>query len=202
MVPARSATVGAVHRMTTAERQARLAIRHRLAAPEPVGVLTVAGDLVGLHATDPASVYLAAAARCRSVDVAGIEQELYEERSLARMLGMRRTMFVVPTDLAPVVQAACTDEIAAKQRRLLVQQMEQTGVAEDGEGWLAAVEEDTLAALARQREATACWRPRTGSSAAGRGGRGRAASTAGPRRRCGCPTGSPRWIATRPRPIW
>lgn len=156
MVPASSATVGAMLRMTTADRRARLGTRHHLAAAAPASDLVpVAGDLVGLHATDPASVHLAAAARCPSVDVAGIERALYEERSLVRMLGMRRTMFVVPTELAPVVQAACTEEIAAKQRRLLVQQLEQTGVAADGGAWLGAVQEATMAALARRREAAA-----------------------------------------------
>ena len=34
------------------------------------------------------------------------------------MLGMRRTMFVLPLELAAVVQAACTDAIAVKQRRV------------------------------------------------------------------------------------
>ena len=53
-------------------------------------------DIVGLHGTDPASVYLAARARTREVDKAAIEHALYEERSLVRMLGMRRTVFVVP----------------------------------------------------------------------------------------------------------
>ena len=57
----------------------------------------------------------------REPTVQAIERALYDERSLLRMLGMRRTMFVVPTDLAPVVQAACTEAIAVKQRELLLQ---------------------------------------------------------------------------------
>ena len=54
-------------------------------------------DVVALHATDPATVHLSAAARMREPDVAAVERALYDERSLIRMLGMRRTMFVVPT---------------------------------------------------------------------------------------------------------
>ncbi len=41
-----------------------------------------------------------------------VAARLYEDRELVRILGMRRTMFVVPLDLAPIVQAACTRAIA------------------------------------------------------------------------------------------
>ena len=59
-------------------------------------VADVVADLIGLHGTDPASVYLAAWARTSGVDRAAIEDALYAERALVRMLGMRRTVFVVP----------------------------------------------------------------------------------------------------------
>ena len=36
-------------------------------------------------------------------------------------------MFVVPTPFAPVVQAACTDDIAVKQRKLLVKHLTEAG---------------------------------------------------------------------------
>ena len=55
-----------------------------------------AESMVGLHASDPATVYLAARARVRDFAHADLEDALYERRSLVRMLGMRRTMFVVP----------------------------------------------------------------------------------------------------------
>jgi ABC-type Co2+ transport system permease subunit len=66
---------------------------------------------VALHATDPASVYLASFARMRSPQVATIQRGLYEDRTVVRMLGMRRTLFVVPVDLLPVVQGSCTHPI-------------------------------------------------------------------------------------------
>jgi hypothetical protein len=74
------------------------------------------------------------------------------------MLGMRRTVFVVPTPFAPVVQAACTNDIAVKQRKLLIKHLLESEVAEDAEAcaqWLASVEESTAAALALRRSATA-----------------------------------------------
>jgi hypothetical protein len=147
---------GAVRRVGVAERRARLALRHHLApAARAAGVVEVARDLVGLHATDPASVFLAAAARMRAPEVAAVECALYEDRLLLRMLGMRRTMFVVPAALAPVVHAACTQAIAVTQRRLTVQLLDQAGIAEDPARWLEEVEAATLEALEARGAATA-----------------------------------------------
>jgi Winged helix DNA-binding domain len=148
---------GVVRRIGAQERRARLALRHHLApAARADGVVQVAEDLVGLHGTDPASVFLAAAARLRQPEVAAIERAMYEERALLRMLGMRRTMFVVPVGLAPVVQAACTDAIAAAQRRLLLQLLAQSGIAaDDPQRWLAEVEAATVKALAARGQALA-----------------------------------------------
>jgi hypothetical protein len=71
------------------------------------------------------------------------------------MLGMRRTVFVVPSELAPVLQAACALAIALQQRRLLVQLLEQAGLEGDVRAWLSAVEQSTVEALAALGEATA-----------------------------------------------
>jgi Winged helix DNA-binding domain len=137
------------------QRRARLALRHHL-APSALATDAVqaARDLVALHGTDPASVFLAAWARTRTADAGGLERALYEERSLLRILGMRRTMFVVPAELAPVVQAACTRAIANQERRKLVQIFDQAGVAENSASWLEEVEEATLRALAARGQAT------------------------------------------------
>jgi len=147
-----------VRRIDVVERRARLGRRHHLApAAVAASVVEVAGDLAGLHGTDPASVFLAARARLRpGAAVADVERALYEERALVRMLGMRRTMFVVPLDLAPLVQAACTRAIAVKQRELLVGHLEQAGIGEgDAAGWLAGVEESVVRALRARGEAFA-----------------------------------------------
>ena len=138
------------------ERRARLALRHRLTpAARAARAPEVARALVALHGTDPASVYLAALARMRSPEVAAVERALYDERTLVRMLGMRRTMFVVAAELAPVVQSACSQAIAVKERRKLVGFVEDSGIAKDAGRWLRRVERETLAALAARGEATA-----------------------------------------------
>jgi hypothetical protein len=145
-----------MRRFGVTERRARLGVRHHLAAGARAGVVEAARDLVGLHGTDPATVYLAARARMRDPQVAAVEQALYEDRALVRILGMRRTMFVEPVELMGVVQAACTDAIAVQQRRLLVDMIGQAGLADDPPGWIEDVEKVAVKALeARGGGATA-----------------------------------------------
>ncbi|WP_350274272.1 winged helix DNA-binding domain-containing protein [Kribbella sp. HUAS MG21] len=146
-------------RIGVGERRARLGRRHRLGAGcQAADPVEAAASMVALHATDPATVHLSVAARVPGSDVAGTERALYDDRSLIRMLGMRRTVFVVPTPFAPVVQAACTDDIAVKQRKLLVRHLTESGIADDADAcgrWLATVEESTATALALRGSATA-----------------------------------------------
>ena len=145
-----------MRRFGVEERRARLGLRHHLADTAKAGVVEAARDLVGLHGTDPATVYLAARARMRDPQVAAVEQALYEDRALVRLLGMRRTMFVEPVELMGVVQAACTDAIAVQQRRLLVDLIGRAGLAEDPPTWIEEVEKVALRALeARGGGATA-----------------------------------------------
>ena len=141
-------------RIGVAERRARLSVRHRLVpAAAASDVLTAVRGLVVLHATDPTTVHLSAAARVAGHQVTDLETALYEDRTLVRMLGMRRTVFVVPTELVPVVQAACTRAVAVTERRKTVQFLRDGGVTDDPEPWLAAVEKETLEALRRRGSA-------------------------------------------------
>jgi Winged helix DNA-binding domain len=144
-----------MRRIGVEERRARLGRRHHLAAAARGGVVEAARDLVGLHGTDPATVYLAARARMRVPEVAAVEAALYEDRALVRMLGMRRTMWIEPVELLPVVQAACADTIAVQQRRLLVDMVGKAGLADDPAGWVEEVGTATVKALAARGGATA-----------------------------------------------
>jgi hypothetical protein len=135
-----------VRTFSVEERRARLGRRHFLAAGsrarDPV---EVAGGLVGLHATDPATVYLSA--RARGVEADRLEGALYEDRSVLRMIGMRRTLFVLPLELAAIVKATCTDSIAEAQRRRYANLIEEGGITTDGRAWLEEAAEATLSAI-------------------------------------------------------
>lgn len=138
------------------ERRARLGLRHRLARPA-ASLEEAAAALAGLHSSDPASVYLSAWARVAGFTPADLEDALYERRSLVRMLGMRRTMFVVPLDLAAVMDEACTKALAPGERKRLVRMLEDQGIARPDKGgrWLDRVVAETLRALTARGEATA-----------------------------------------------
>ena len=118
--------------------------------------MTIAGNLVGFHGSDPASVFLSAWARLRNpkATVGKLEKALYADRTLVRTLCMRRTMFVVPTELVPVVQAAVTEALLPGERRRTVQMVEQNGIAADGAAWLKEIEAATLGELSARGEAT------------------------------------------------
>jgi hypothetical protein len=128
------------------ERHRRLVVRHHLARPAG-SVEQVAGDLVGLHSSDPATVVLSLRARLDPFAVADLEDALYERRALLRILAMRRTMFVVPLDLAAVMDSACTRALVAGERRKLVAMLESAGVTDDADAWVERVGAETLAAL-------------------------------------------------------
>ncbi|MGV9990248.1 winged helix DNA-binding domain-containing protein [Streptomyces sp. NPDC003374] len=139
-----------------AERRARLARRHRLAAEaRAADPEEVADSLVALHGTDPATVYLGVGARLAdpAKTVPETERALYEDRTLVRMHGMRHTVFVFPAALTAVVHASTGLEIAARARAALIKDMAKAGAPD--EAWLREVEESALAALARRGQATA-----------------------------------------------
>ncbi len=144
----------AAARIDSAARHRRLGRRHHLAAPAD-SIETVAADLVGLHSSDPATVYLSTRARLAAFAAADLEEALYVERTLLRMVGMRRTMFVVAPDLAATIDAACTRALVSPERKRLIDYLENQGVTADGSAWLDDVERRTLQALHEAGEATA-----------------------------------------------
>ncbi|WP_433193358.1 winged helix DNA-binding domain-containing protein [Nocardia sp. CA-107356] len=142
--------------ITTAERRARLAERHRLTpASRTDDIAEIVRSLVVLHATDPATVFLSVGARSHTVDPTHVEKALYDDRVLLRMLAMRRTMFVAPVESVPVLQASCADALADKQRRTYSRFIEQADVVDGNvRAWLADVEEETHQALLARGSAT------------------------------------------------
>ncbi|KIZ13480.1 winged helix DNA-binding domain-containing protein [Streptomyces natalensis] len=139
----------------TAGRRARLGRRHLLAPGcRAARAEDVAEAVVGLHATDAATVHLAACARLVVPDPAEVERALYDDHSLVRLLCMRRTLFAVGAAFAPVVASSTAGAIAAKERRDMTR-----WVIGGLPGWderrLAEVEAKTLTALAARGQAAA-----------------------------------------------
>ncbi|MCT7659953.1 winged helix DNA-binding domain-containing protein [Mycobacterium deserti] len=123
---------------TIAERRARLARRHFLAdfaEPAP-SIADIAGSLVGLHATDPATPYLSLWARRPGFTVADLDAALYEQRVLVKHLAMRRTLWMVRVGDLPLIQSAASDRVADNERRRLIADALKAGVCSDGDGWL------------------------------------------------------------------
>ncbi|MCK7626554.1 winged helix DNA-binding domain-containing protein [Streptomyces sp. RS10V-4] len=144
-------------RLTAAQRRARLVRRHLLAPSlRKTRVEEVAHALVGLHATDPATVFLAAAARMRTATRDAIDRALYDTAGgapgLERIRCMRRTMFVVPRPLAPAVLAATVRDTHRHRADALTLLRENL---DWDERRYTAAEAAVLAALATRGEATA-----------------------------------------------
>ena len=138
-----------MHAISADERRARLLVRHRLdPAARSDDPLEVARSLVCLHATDAVTVYLAIQARSDRVAPADVESALYDDRSLVRLLAMRRTLWAVPRELLPVVFAAATKAVAATQRRRLEGFVRDSGVSTRPGAWITRAGNAAVAAVA------------------------------------------------------
>lgn len=131
-----------------------MAARHFLDRPGD-GVEAVADALIGFHSSDPASVYLSARARITGFTLDTMEQSLYEDRTVARVLGMRRTMFVVPSRTVAAIHHSSTASMVDGERRRMQRMVEGAGIASTGATWVRDVEERTFEALTSRGEATA-----------------------------------------------
>lgn len=139
-----------------AERRARMARRHALAAPHRVGDVGAAVDAVAvLHATEPATPYLSLQARMHAFERAEYERELWERRSLVKQLAMRRTMFVFPRELHPAALGAPSERVAGQEFARIAKDAERGAVAADGAAWLGEARRAVLAELEDGRERSA-----------------------------------------------
>jgi Winged helix DNA-binding domain len=136
------------------ERRWRLATRHRLATPAE-DVVEAADSMTCLHSSDPVTVYLSAQARVPGFKQGDLEHALYEEKSLARIHAMRRTLFVVPVGTVSMLHHSSTVALIGPERRRLTGWLESSGISDDGASWIDAVSERTVAALRLRGEAVA-----------------------------------------------
>ena len=74
--------------------------QHLLPSSRLTDVVQVTRDVVALHATDPTTPYLSLWARSQNFQRQALDNALYERRELVRLLCMRVTLHVVPSDQA------------------------------------------------------------------------------------------------------
>lgn len=139
-------------RIGVQERRRRLGVRHALAPPAPT-VEQVTASLVALHSTDPASMVLSVLARLENPSIAAIERALYDDRSIVRILAMRRTVFAVPSHEAAEFLSTVQHSVAASEYRKLRALVADSGTR-DPDAWLAAAHAAALAAFDRLADFT------------------------------------------------
>lgn len=110
--------------------------------------------MVGLHGTDPATIYLSARARVPSMTLDDMDRALYRDRTLVKHMAMRRTLWVFPRHNLATAQAGASQRVADRERRRLATAVEKDGVHPDGGRWLERAEREVLDALSGGREAT------------------------------------------------
>lgn len=112
-----------------AERRRRLGVRHALT--EPVSTTEDVVEAVGaLHSTDPAAMVVSALARLAAPEITDVERALYTDRTVTRVLAMRRTVFAVPTRLVPATLAATRRSVAEPERRKLIRFVAESAIAD------------------------------------------------------------------------
>ncbi len=102
--------------------------------------------MLALHATDPVTVYLSAAARMASPSIAAVEDVLYEQRSLVRHHAMRRTLWIARPEVVRLMHAACTRKISGVERRRTAKYLTDAGLA-DPESWIDEARAAVLSVL-------------------------------------------------------
>jgi len=135
------------------ERRRRLARRHAIAPAHRVADVEAATSAVAvLHATEPASVHLAAAARVDGLTPAEVDSALYDTRHLVKQLAMRRTLFVFPRDLLPAAWGSASARVADVEGRRLGRNVVDAGLADDGDAWLVEARAAVLEVVAEAGE--------------------------------------------------
>lgn len=93
--------------------------QHLLSSARLDDPLQVTHDLVALHGTEPVTPYLSLWARAASFQRVHLEDALYEQRSLVRVLCMRATIHLVPSTELPYFFQAYAGGPDAGYRRML-----------------------------------------------------------------------------------
>ena len=130
---------------TVEDRRRRLGYRHCL-IEKALDARSVVDSVVVLHATDPATVYLSTIARLVEPSIEAVATALYDDRSIVRVLAMRRTLFVALIEDLPMVERSSTDAVAVSERKRLEGFLTASGIA-DPAAWLAEAAAEVVDAI-------------------------------------------------------
>ncbi len=131
----------------------------RAAGRQGLGATPLHGDIpglarciVGLHASEPTSIFLSAWARLSDFDLAAMERALYDDHSVVRWLAMRRTLWVVAAQDAPLVHQATVPRLRGPEERRLHRLMVLGELTDEAgaSACLAAIEAELLSVLAER----------------------------------------------------
>ncbi len=131
--------------ITDSERRLRIGRRHLL-IDRSSSPLASAAALVGLHSSDPATVYLSAWARESHPEIASMDDALFGARSLVRVVGMRKTLFVAPRHLAGAMGVACARQYHTTEKNRFNRMLADNGIQD--ETWVDRQRDALLEALA------------------------------------------------------
>ncbi|AUH67994.1 winged helix DNA-binding domain-containing protein [Gordonia sp. PS3] len=134
-------------RVGDGQRRARLLRRHLLDGSAGHRVTEVADAVIGLHATVPSTVHLAAWARGAAPDPQTVETALYDERSVVKQLVMRRTLFVMTRPVLAEAVGAIGPRVAASERTNILRDLRRDDGPDHPEAWIERAREAILAEL-------------------------------------------------------
>ena len=105
--------------------------------------------MVALHGTDPATIFLSAIARTSGDSVEPMLDAMYDDRSLVRVMAMRRTLFVASRSAMPVLERSSAVDVAATERKRLERFLRESNI-NDPTAWLAAAAVEVVEAIPAQ----------------------------------------------------
>jgi hypothetical protein len=82
-------------------------------------ILKIAEDLCGLHGTGTMEPYLSLFVRMNNFKIEDLDTELYDKKSLGKIRGMRKTLFIEPKELIPIVHNVIKDQTKKRDIKYL-----------------------------------------------------------------------------------
>lgn len=143
-------------KVSNQQRRSRLAIRHRLIGDEFTNsISSITDNLVAVHSSDPATVYLSLAARMKRPSQKAIYKALYEKKTVIRHHAMRRTIWVMTPRIAQLAHSSATVKIAKAEKKRTLEAFARSEEISDAVRWYAKAQSKILKYLQQNGPKTA-----------------------------------------------